>query len=121
MPIRASGALRRSRQAASEPPGPCRVCGPRNGFADVDGLDRAGVVQHLFVMAVALSVGALALGIAADRLRQVAVSDPKPCWEELRPCFIAVQVALILRLPLAIVSAVERRGGDRRCDRAELR
>ena len=39
-------------------------------LADVDGLDRAGVVQHLFIMAVALSVGALRLGVAADRLRR---------------------------------------------------
>ena len=39
-------------------------------FGDVEGLDRAALVQHLFVMAVALSVGALALGVMIDRLRR---------------------------------------------------
>ena len=34
-------------------------------LADVDGLDREGVVQYLFIMAVALSIGAIGLGIAA--------------------------------------------------------
>src|SRR5713226_2540288 len=33
---------------------------------DVEGLDRAGVVFHLFAMAVALSLGAILLGVAAD-------------------------------------------------------
>ena len=32
IPIRASGVWRRSRQAASERPGPCRVCGQRSGL-----------------------------------------------------------------------------------------
>jgi MFS family permease len=47
-------------------------------LADVDGLDRANVVQHLFIMAVALSVGAIGLGIAADRLRRRGI-DRKSC------------------------------------------
>jgi len=38
-------------------------------LADVDGLPRAGVVLHLFVMAVTLSAAALLLGLGADRLR----------------------------------------------------
>jgi MFS family permease len=38
-------------------------------LADVDGLSRASVVLHLFVMAVTLSAAALLLGIGADRLR----------------------------------------------------
>ena len=37
---------------------------------DVDGLDRADVVQHLSVMAIAVCASALLLGIAADRLRR---------------------------------------------------
>ena len=53
-------------------------------FADVEGLDRAGVVQHLFIMAIALSVGAIGQGIAADRLRR-RVSDRKYCWGWSRP------------------------------------
>jgi MFS family permease len=38
-------------------------------LADVDGLPRASIVLHLFVMAVTLSVAALLLGLSADRLR----------------------------------------------------
>ena len=38
-------------------------------LADVDGLPRASVVMHLFVMAVTLSTAALLLVIGADRLR----------------------------------------------------
>jgi MFS family permease len=38
-------------------------------LAEVDGLSRASVVRHLFVMAVALSTAALLLGIGANQLR----------------------------------------------------
>jgi MFS family permease len=38
-------------------------------LADVDGLPRASVVLHLFVMAVTLSTAALVLGVGSDRLR----------------------------------------------------
>jgi predicted MFS family arabinose efflux permease len=41
---------------------------------DVEGLDRAGVVFHLFAMAVALSLGAILLGVTADRLRKRGVA-----------------------------------------------
>jgi MFS family permease len=69
-------------------------------FADVDGLDRAGVVQHLFMMAIALSVGAIGLGIAADRLRRRGVG-PEVLLGFVATVFIAIQLALILRLPLS--------------------
>jgi MFS family permease len=68
-------------------------------LADVDGLDRAGVVQHLFIMAVALSVGAIGLGIAADRLRRRGIG-PETLLGLVATVFIAIQLALILRLPL---------------------
>lgn len=68
-------------------------------FADVDGFDRAGVVQHLFMMAIALSVGALGLGIAADQLRRRGVG-PEVLLGLVATVFIAIQLALILRLPL---------------------
>jgi MFS family permease len=68
-------------------------------LADVDGLDRAGVVQHLFIMAVALSVGALGLGIAADRLRRRGVG-PEALLGGVATIFVGIQLALILRLPL---------------------
>ncbi len=68
-------------------------------FADVDGFDRAGVVQHLFMMAIALSVGAIGLGIAADRLRRRGVG-PEVLLGLVATVFIAIQLTLILRLPL---------------------
>jgi len=78
---------------------------------DVEGLDRAGVVFHLFAMAVALSLGAILLGVAADRLRRRGVG-PGSLLGLVAAAFIATQFALILRLPLpsylqwAVVAAV---------------
>src|SRR6267143_3538166 len=78
---------------------------------DVEGLDRAGVVFHLFAMAVALSLGAILLGLAADRLRRRGVG-PGALLGLVAAIFIATQFALILRLPLpsylqwAVVAAV---------------
>src|ERR1700726_3598194 len=78
---------------------------------DVEGLDRAGVVIHLFAMAVALSLGAILLGVAADRLRRRGVG-PEVLLGIVAALFIATQFALILRLPLpsnlqwAVVAAV---------------
>lgn len=78
---------------------------------DVEGLDRAGVVFHLFAMAVALSLGAILLGVAADRLRKRGVGPEVLLWL-VAALFIATQFALILRLPLssylqwAVVAAV---------------
>lgn len=73
--------------------------GAAQWLADVEGLDRAGVVQHLFIMAVALSVGALGLGFAADRLRRRGIG-PEILLGGVATVFIAIQLALILRLPL---------------------
>jgi MFS family permease len=78
---------------------------------DVEGLDRTGVVFHLFAMAVALSLGAILLGVAADRLRRRGVG-PEILLGLVAAVFIATQFALILRLPLpsylqwAVVAAV---------------
>jgi MFS family permease len=78
---------------------------------DVEGLDRTGVVLHLFAMAVALSLGAILLGVAADRLRRRGVG-PEVLLGLVAAVFIATQFALILRLPLpsylqwAVVAAV---------------
>ena len=66
---------------------------------DVEGLDRAGVVFHLFAMAVALSLGAILLGVVADRLRRRGVG-PEILLGLVAALFIATQFALILRLPL---------------------
>src|SRR5467141_1317732 len=78
---------------------------------DVEGLERAGVVFHLFAMAFALSLGAVLLGVAADRLRRRGVG-PEALLGLVAAVFIAIQFALILRLPLpsylqwAVVAAV---------------
>jgi MFS family permease len=78
---------------------------------DVEGLDRTGVVFHLFAMAVALSLGAILLGVAADRLRRRGVG-PGALLGLVAAVFIAAQFALVLRLPLpsylqwAVVAAV---------------
>jgi MFS family permease len=68
-------------------------------LSDVGGLDRAGVVRQLFVMAVALSLGAIVLGVAADRLRRRGVG-PQILLALVASVFISAQLALILRLPL---------------------
>jgi MFS family permease len=69
-------------------------------LADVETLDRATVMRHLFVMAIALSVGALLMGLAADRLRRRGV-EPRTFLGLVAAIFIIVQLALILRLPLS--------------------
>jgi sugar phosphate permease len=68
-------------------------------LADVERLERAGVIRHLFIMAVALSVGALLLGTTADRLRRRGVG-PQALLAVVATVFIGAQLALILRLPL---------------------
>jgi predicted MFS family arabinose efflux permease len=80
-------------------------------LTDVEDLDRAGVVQHLFAMAVALSLGALMLGVVAVRLRRRGIG-PETLLGIVTAVFIAAQLALILRCPLpsyflwAVVAAV---------------
>jgi MFS family permease len=80
-------------------------------FGDVEGLERAALVQHLFAMAVALSVGALALGVVIDRLRRRGIG-PETLLSMVTVVFMVAQLALILRWPLpsyipwAIIAAV---------------
>ncbi|WP_249780847.1 MFS transporter [Bradyrhizobium sp. dw_78] len=68
-------------------------------FSDVEGLNRAALVDHPFGMAVALSLGALLLGMIATRLRKRNV-DPRVLFAAVAALFITVQAALILRWPL---------------------
>ena len=58
-------------------------------LGDVEGLDRTDVVLHLFAMAVALSLGAILLGLIADRLRRRGV-EPE--------ILLALVAALFMRL-----------------------
>ncbi|KRQ98403.1 MFS transporter [Bradyrhizobium valentinum] len=80
-------------------------------LSDVEGLDRTGVLRHLFVMAVALSVGALLLGVAVDWLGRRGVGPRVPLGV-VAVVFIAAQLTLIFRLPIpsylpwAVVAAV---------------
>ena len=80
-------------------------------LVDVGAFDRASVMRHLFIMAVALSAGALLLGIMADRLRQRGV-EVQTLLAIVAAVFIMAQLALIARFPLppyflwAVVAAV---------------
>jgi MFS family permease len=66
---------------------------------DVDGLDRAAVVQHLGVMAVAVCASALFLGVVADRLRRSGAKTELVLASTLMVS-IAAQAALVLRWPV---------------------
>jgi MFS family permease len=68
-------------------------------LSDVEGLDRAGLLRYLFMMAIALSLGALLLGFTADRLGRRGVR-PGVLFGLVATVFIVAQLALILRLPL---------------------
>ena len=68
-------------------------------LSDVERLDRPELLQHLLVMAIALSLGALLWGVAVDRLRRHGVG-PRALLGLVATIFIAAQLALILRLPL---------------------
>lgn len=66
---------------------------------DVERLDRAALVNHLLAMAVALSIGALLLGVIATRLRRRNV-EPQAIVGVVAALFMTVLTALILRWPL---------------------
>jgi MFS family permease len=66
---------------------------------DVAGLERAAVVHHLGTMAIALSVSAVLLGAAADRLRRARVRTEIVLASTLS-LSMAAQLALIVEAPL---------------------
>lgn len=68
-------------------------------LADVEGLPRHDVVMHLLIMAIALSVAALVLGTAGNRLRKRGVCLPATFAFATGLALLA-QLALILRLPV---------------------
>ena len=68
-------------------------------LSDVEGLDRSGLLWHLLIMAIALSLGGLLWGIAVDRARRRGIG-PRPLLGLVATMFIAAQLALILRWPL---------------------
>jgi MFS family permease len=68
-------------------------------LTDVEGIDRPGLIWHLFVMAVALGAGAVLLGTAADRLARRGIG-PEALMAIVAATFIVTQLALILQLPV---------------------
>jgi MFS family permease len=80
-------------------------------LTDIERLGRTALVWHLFAMAVAVSLGAILLGIVADRMGRRGVG-PQALLGYVAIVFIAVQLGLILRWPLpsyllwAVVAAV---------------
>ena len=68
-------------------------------LSDVEHLDRPELLQHLLIMGIALSLGALLWGIAVDRLRRHGVGA-RALLGLVATMFIAAQLVLILRLPL---------------------
>ena len=66
-------------------------------LADVEGLNRPEIVSHLFAMALALSAGALLLGVGADRLRTHGVR-PETILCFVAILFVAAEFILILGL-----------------------
>jgi len=80
-------------------------------LSDVEGLDRTGLLRYLFVMAIALSMGALLLGVMSNRLLRRGVG-PRALLGLVATVFIVAQLTLILRLPVpsylpwAVIAAV---------------
>ncbi|KRR06502.1 arabinose ABC transporter permease [Bradyrhizobium jicamae] len=68
-------------------------------FSDVEGLDRSGLIGNLFAMAIASSVGALVLGVAAQKLRRYGIG-PQALLGLVAILFFVAQLAVILRAPL---------------------
>lgn len=79
-------------------------------LSDVEGLDRRSLVTQLLVMAIALSIGALLLGVVADSLRRHG-KNIETLLAIIASVFIAAELALIvdppfLSLPSWIIVAV---------------
>jgi MFS family permease len=68
-------------------------------LGDVERLDRSGLLWHLLIMAIALSLGGLLWGLAVDRARRCG-TGPRTLLGLVATVFIVAQLALILRLPL---------------------
>jgi len=68
-------------------------------LADVEGLDRQGVINQLFTMAIGISLGALLLGTLADRLRKRGIATEVPLVA-FGALFMLAELALIMRVPL---------------------
>jgi len=68
-------------------------------LTDVEGLDRHSLINRLFIMAICICVGALLLGVIADRLRRRGVRT-EIVLATLAALFVTAELAVILRLPV---------------------
>jgi MFS family permease len=68
-------------------------------LADVEGLDRQRLMTQLFIMALGISLGALLLGVLADRLRRRGITA-EVLLAAMGGVFIVAELALILRVPM---------------------
>lgn len=68
-------------------------------LADVEGFSHQAVVNQIFRMAVGLSLGALLLGMIADRLRKCGVAT-EVLLAAFGGLFMLAELALVLRVPL---------------------
>jgi MFS family permease len=68
-------------------------------LTEVEGLDRQSLMTQLFIMALGISIGALLLGVMADRLRRRGITA-EGLLAGIGGLFIAAELALILRVPL---------------------
>ncbi|WKA26192.1 MFS transporter [Bradyrhizobium roseum] len=68
-------------------------------LSDVERVDRSGLLWHLLVMAIALSLGGLLWGVVADRARRRGIGPRGPLGL-VATVFIGAQLALIMRWPL---------------------
>jgi predicted MFS family arabinose efflux permease len=68
-------------------------------LADVEGLDRQSLMTQLFIMAIGISLGALLLGVMADRLRRRGITA-EGLLAAMAGVFIVAELALILRVPM---------------------
>lgn len=68
-------------------------------LTEVEGFERAIVVEHLVVMAIALCCSAIALGVAADRLKQRGITS-ETLFGVTAALFMLTQLAVVLRWPV---------------------
>jgi predicted MFS family arabinose efflux permease len=68
-------------------------------LTDVEGFDHHSRAAQMFLMAIGLSLGALLLGVMADRLRKRNIRT-EALFAGVGTLFIVAELALVLRIPL---------------------
>jgi MFS family permease len=83
-------------------------------LTDVEGLDRAALVQHLFAMAVALSLGALLLGVNGRSPASARHRTASPLGTRRNRVHHG-SAGVDPAMAVAVIHPLGRRGGGRRC------